>query len=295
MFLILKSHLISFNPLKLLNSAFLFPAWLAEWRAVTNLYHAGPNMSQLWVFSCPFQRGLCCFPGFTNPVTAQRKGKIPKPLLAGVNSNGSGLFESGAFLLNPTRHESGEMLLLEKQGRTSQQQRMQETSSTSASCSESPNNHCPESLPPSSLPRPPRSSHRSGLPRRLGEYNRLPDTDVPRKKSDGADSLSSNASSRRTSPARSLIPPPRKLGEYGRLSESGGSSSSLRKPSTRIRSGSSGGERDSASTLSDNSASSLPPPSKLRLFGGPVRRGSSLGRDSKSSNDSTTSKYRIQF
>ncbi|KAL3278121.1 hypothetical protein HHI36_013466 [Cryptolaemus montrouzieri] len=188
------------------------------------------------------------------------------------------------------------MLLLEKQGRTSQQQRMQDgaDNNSAASNSPSPAPHCPA---PSSLPRPPRNVQRSGLPRRLGEYNRLPDNEMQRKKSDGGDSLSSNASSRRNSPARSMIPPPRKLGEYGRLVESGGSSSSLRKPSTRIRSGSSGGERDSTSTMSDNSATSLPPPSKLGMYGAAqMRRGSSLGRESKvSSTNSTTSKYRIQF
>lgn len=211
-----------------------------------------------------------------------------------MTSNTGGLFEATSFLLPPSRHESGEMLLLEKQGRTSQQQRMQDTvdSNHAQPVPDSPTNHCPA---PSSLPRPPRSSHRSGLPRRMGDYNRLPEGEMPRKKSDGGDSLSSNASSRRASPARSLIPPPRKLGEYGRLSESGGSSASLRKPSTRARS-SSTGERDSASTLSDNSASSLPPPSKVRLYGSnALRRGTSLGRESKSSTDSTTSKYRIQF
>ncbi|XP_050497791.1 227 kDa spindle- and centromere-associated protein-like isoform X2 [Diabrotica virgifera virgifera] len=205
------------------------------------------------------KRALCCFPGFTNPVTAQRKGKIPKPLLAGVTTVS---YEQGPFLLPPTRHESGEMLLLEKQGRTSQQQRMPE--GVQATSQKPPT--------PSSLPRPPRSSLRSGLPRRLGEYNRLPDSE---KKSDGGDSLSSNSSSRRTSPARSLILPPRKLGEYGRL-----------------RSSSAGVERDSVSTVSDNSASS----SKVRLYGGgSLRRGSSLGRDSKCSSDCATNKYRIQF
>lgn len=254
-----------------------------------------------------FQRALCCFPGFANPVAAQRKGKIPKPLLASVNGPGGGggggsggLFDSGALLLPPqSRHEPGEMLLLEKQGRTSQQQRMQEGSTGPVAPEGNPAAN-PDHLPPSSLPRPPRTSaHRSGLPRRLGDYNRLPDNEAPlppRKKSDGGDSLSSNTSSRRGSPARgSLIPPPRKLGEYGRLSESGGSSSSLRKPSSpmRTRAGS-GGERDSGSTLSDNSASSLPPPSKVKMYGS-IRRGSSLGRDSKSSTDSNTSKYRIQF
>lgn len=184
--------------------------------------------------------------------------------------------------------------MLEKQGRSSQQQRMQESPETSSSVPDSPTTHCSDNLPPSSLPRPPRTSHRTGLPRRVGDYNRL-DTEMPRKKSDGCNSLSSNGSSHRASPVRSLIPPPRKLGEYGRLSESGGSSSSLRKASPRPRTGSTG-ERDSASTLSDNSASSLPPPSKIRLFGNSsARRGSSLGRDSKSSTDSTSSKYRIQF
>ncbi|CAG9825130.1 unnamed protein product [Phaedon cochleariae] len=240
------------------------------------------------------KRGLCCFPGFTNPVAAQRKAKLPQPLLAGVTSN--------------SFSESGDILLLEKQGRASQQQRHQ-----------SPN-RCPA---PSSLPRPPRSSLRSGLPRRMGDYNRLPDSE---KKPDELreSPLSSNASSRRSlippprnlgdynrlpdnekkpdelresplssnaSSRRSLIPPPRKLGEYGRLSESGGSSASLRKPSQgRARSG----ERDSA--LSDNSGGSLPAHSKVRLFGGgSLRRGASLGRDGKASTDSVGNKYRIQF
>ena len=226
----------------------------------------------------------------------------------GVNG-GNGLYEtssSTSFLLPPPSpvSTSGEMMLLEKQGRASQQQRMQDNgSSSSARQTPSPAANAnfaagADSLPPSSLPRPPRSSnsqHRSGLPRRLGDYNRLPESDPPRKKSDGGESLSSNASSRKGSPARSLIPPPRKLGEYGRLSESGGSSSSLRKSSGRSTRISSAGERDSASTISDNSANSLPPPSKMKLYGGVTRRGSSLGRDSKSSTDSTASKYRIQF
>lgn len=256
-------------------------------RGLTGFTHAQvSDTSQLCLFSSPFQRGLCCFPGFTNPVTAQRKGKIPKPLLAGVGGGGGG----GGGVFDSLLPQSGrsEMLLLEKQGRASQQQRMQEAG-TPSSVNVSEEN---KSLPPSSLPRPPRSAHRSGLPR----YNRLPESEAPpppRKRSDGGESLSSNASSRRASPARSLLPSPRKLGEYGRLSESGGSTSSLRKPSMRVRAGS--GERDSASTLSDNSASSLPTPSKVRLFGASVRRGSSLGRESKSSTDSTASKYRIQF
>ncbi|ERL88072.1 hypothetical protein D910_05461, partial [Dendroctonus ponderosae] len=204
------------------------------------------------------KRGLCCFPGLPNPISTQRKGKLPKPLLASVTAaNERQPFDGGnsTFFTSSSRHESGEMLLLEKQGRTSQQQRMTEPSGMNNGQESS--NICPS---PSSLPRPPRSSHRSGLPRRIGDYNRLENTEPARKNSNGGDSLSSNASSRRPSPARSLIQPPRKLGEYGRLSESGGSSASLRKYSTRVRSGSTG-ERDSASTLSENSASSLPTPS----------------------------------
>lgn len=258
-------------------------------RGLTSFTHAQvSDTSQLCLFSSPFQRGLCCFPGFTNPVTAQRKGKIPKPLLAGVSGGGGGSGGGGSVFdsLLPQSGGRSEMLLLEKQGRASQQHRMQEAAGGAGSAASEENS---KTLPPSSLPRPPRPAHRSGLPR----YNRLPESETPRKKSDGGESLSSNASSRRASPARSLIPPPRKLGEYGRLSESGGSTSSLRKPSMRVRAGS--GERDSASTLSDNSASSLPTPSKVRLFGGSTRRGSSLGRDSKSSTDSTANKYRIQF
>ncbi|KAL3281886.1 hypothetical protein HHI36_005091, partial [Cryptolaemus montrouzieri] len=150
--------------------------------------------------------------------------KIPKPLLAGISSKNGALHESESFLLTHSRHESGEILLLEKQGRTSQQHRMQDgaDNNSAASNSPSPTPHCPA---PCSLPRPPRNVQRSGLPWRLGEYNRLPDNEIQRKKFDG-DLLSSNASSRRNSPARSMIPPPRKLGKYGRLVESGGSSSS---------------------------------------------------------------------
>lgn len=218
----------------------------------------------------------------------------------------NGLFETGGFLLpssSSSRHESGEMLLLEKQGLASQQQRMPEAAvnahaqsvadASAESADGASSRHRSGSLPPSSLPRPPRS-HRSGLPKRLGEYNRLENSE--RKKSDGGDSLSSAGSgTKRQSPARSLIPPPRKLGEYGRLSESD-SRSSLRKTSTRSTATPVSSERNSASTLSDNSASSLPPPSKLRLFSTsqPTRRGSSLGREGKSTNDGS-SKYRIQF
>ncbi|XP_066248745.1 angiomotin-like 2a isoform X1 [Euwallacea similis] len=237
------------------------------------------------------KRGLCCFPGLANPMSAQRKGKLPKPLLGSVrnSTDRESPFTAGGstFFTSSNRQENGEMMLLEKQGRSSQQQRMTEANDMSRG--QEGSNICPS---PSSLPRPPRPSHRSGLPRRIGEYNRLENTEPQRKNSNGAESLSSNNSSRRASPARSLIQPPRKLGEYGRLSESGGSSASLRKSAGRIRSGSAG-ERDSASTLSENSASSLPTPSKLRMYGGGLRRGNSLGREAKSSTD--PNKYRIQF
>lgn len=284
------------------------------WRAVTNYFRSSESIPTNHVFLSvlPFQRGLCCFPGFSNPGAAARKGKIPKPLLAGVTgSNVGGLFDSGDFLqtlVPPRTHETGgEMLLLEKQGLSSQQQRMQDaqagerSSAGAASDADgSTTSSAPRrsgSLPPSSLPRPPRS-HRSGLPRKLGEYNRLENSDVQlRKRSDGGDSISSNSSSnKRQSPARSLIPPPRKLGEYGRLSESD-SRSSLRKTPSRGTTTPISSERNSASTLSENSASSLPPPSKLRLFGASAqaaRRGSSLGREGKSPND-ISNKYRIQF
>lgn len=275
--------------------------FVSTWRAVfKKLTSTGPEtLSQHLFLFFPFQRGLCCFPGFSNPGTAQRKGKIPKPLLASVTANNS-LFETSGFLqtlVPPTRHESGEILLLEKQGLSSQQQRMQDNTDTGPNntANENSDRHRSGSLPPSSLPRPPRS-HRSGLPKRLGEYNRLDNSELQlRKKSDGGDSLSSNSSTKRQSPARSLIPPPRKLGEYGRLSESD-SRSSLRKTSSRGTTTPVSSERNSASTLSENSASSLPPPSKLRLFASASqnRRGSSLGRESKT-NDGAGSKYRIQF
>nr|CAH7761331.1 unnamed protein product [Callosobruchus chinensis] len=227
------------------------------------------------------KRALCCFPGFTNPVAAQRKGKLPKPLLAGVARGSVAVGVAGA---QNSPAPVAEMLLLEKQGRTSQQQR-------------GPIGGGKVGVP-SSLPRPPRegrgsggssSAHRSGLPR----YNRL-ETPPPSERKKSQDGGSGGGSSR-ASPARSsLIPSPRKLGEYGRLSESGGSSASLRKPPSsgaRARSGSAG-ERDSASTLSGDSASSLPPPSRLRLYGS-LRRGGSLGREDGNGKD--TGKYRIQF
>lgn len=156
-----------------------------------------------------FQRALCCFPGFSNPGTASRKGKIPKPLLAGVDSTGtSSTASSKSRLLDDspsTEHavvspsiiefanaaarlkgtitrlsdgkQAGEdMLLLEKQGRSSQRQRMQEGEPRRAG-----------SLPPSSLPRPPRTLKSTGNSR----YCRLSDTETRKKSDPGPVSLDS--------------------------------------------------------------------------------------------------------
>ncbi|XP_034938444.1 uncharacterized protein [Chelonus insularis] len=140
------------------------------------------------------KRALCCFPGFSNPGTASRKGKISKPLLAGVDSTGSsstassksrllddsaeatgGIIEftstSARFKGTVSRLSDGkpeDMMLLEKQGRTSQRQRMQEGDQPRRA----------GSLPPSSLPRPPRA-----LKSANSRYCRLSDTEA-RKKSD---------------------------------------------------------------------------------------------------------------
>lgn len=129
-----------------------------------------------------FQRGLCCFPGFSNPSTSPRKGKISQPLLAGV----AGLENAGGFLGGlvraaepPARPE--EMMLLEKQGRSSQRQRA-------------------GSLPPSSLPRPRRA-------RKLGEYGRLSDSEATRKTSTDEDGSLHYGSDR-------------KYGDYGQLDTS---------------------------------------------------------------------------
>lgn len=150
-----------------------------------------------------FQRALCCFPGFSNPGTASRKGKIPKPLLAGVDSTGTSStassksrllddsggevspgimeFASAASRLKGTvsRLSDGkpeDMMLLEKQGRSSQRQRMQEGEPRRAG-----------SLPPSSLPRPPKS-----LKSTNSRYCRLSDTET-RKKSDPGPALEASA------------------------------------------------------------------------------------------------------
>ncbi|KAI4484651.1 hypothetical protein M0804_007217 [Polistes exclamans] len=165
------------------------------------------------------KRALCCFPGFSNPGTASRKGKIPKPLLAGVESAGSSstvssksrlLDDSGGdasagimeFATASTRLKGTvsrlsdgkpeEMLLLEKQGRSSQRQRMQEGEPRRAG-----------SLPPSSLPRPPRS-----LKSTNSRYCRLSDTET-RKKSDPGPVLDSSVSKGRDSGNCTL--------EYGRF------------------------------------------------------------------------------
>lgn len=263
-----------------------------------------PNHSS-WFLDCPnsrfsfflpFQRGLCCFPGFSNTSTTPRKGKLPKPLLAGVGGTSPHhhLFEPG-FLqgLVPNRYEQGrpeEILLLEKQGRSSQQQRMQE------SClGGGPTNtrNRSGSLPPSSLPRPRRTHKPAGSKeRRLGEYGRLSDGEgrkTPATSCEGSDATGSKG---RESPARSHIPPPRKLGEYGRLSDS--ESRSIGKAGSTTRIGQGG-------TTNGTKAGDE---SKLRLIPVPrTRRGSSLTRDNKpSSADSSstrsvasTGKYRIQF
>ncbi|XP_011140083.2 uncharacterized protein LOC105183552 isoform X1 [Harpegnathos saltator] len=157
------------------------------------------------------KRALCCFPGFSNPGTASRKGKIPKPLLAGVDSTGtSSTASSKSRLLDDssgTEHavvspsiielasaaarlkgtitrlsdgkQAGEdMMLLEKQGRSSQRQRMQEGEPRRAG-----------SLPPSSLPRPPRALKSTANSR----YCRLSDTETRKKSDPGPVSLDSSS------------------------------------------------------------------------------------------------------
>ncbi|OAD55928.1 Angiomotin [Eufriesea mexicana] len=166
------------------------------------------------------KRALCCFPGFSNPGTASRKGKIPKPLLAGVDSTGTSStassksrllddsggevspgimeFASAASRLKGTvsRLSDGkpeDMMLLEKQGRSSQRQRMQEGEPRRAG-----------SLPPSSLPRPPKN-----LKSTSSRYCRLSDTET-RKKSDPGPALDSSASMKVRDTSNCTI-------EYGRF------------------------------------------------------------------------------
>lgn len=173
------------------------------WRALTLIPGPGPPFQRGYAFLL-FQRALCCFPGFSNPGTASRKGKIPKPLLAGVDSTGTSStassksrllddsggevspgimeFASAASRLKGTvsRLSDGkpeDMMLLEKQGRSSQRQRMQEGEPRRAG-----------SLPPSSLPRPPKNMKSTG-----SRYCRLSDTET-RKKSDPGPALDTSAS-----------------------------------------------------------------------------------------------------
>jgi len=166
-----------------------------------------PPICNPCVLSFLFQRALCCFPGFSNPGTASRKGKIPKPLLAGVDSTGTSSTASSKSRLLDDSSGSGDvvsssiiefanaaarlkgtisrlsdgagggkptedMMLLEKQGRSSQRQRM------AAEVGGEPRRA--GSLPPSSLPRPPRALKATSANSR---YCRLSDTET-RKKSD---------------------------------------------------------------------------------------------------------------
>ncbi|XP_012225084.1 serine-rich adhesin for platelets-like [Linepithema humile] len=172
------------------------------------------------------KRALCCFPGFSNPGTASRKGKIPKPLLAGVDSTGtsstasskSRLLDdssgSGGDVMSPSIIEfaaarlqgtisrlsdgaggggkpTEDMMLLEKQGRSSQRQRM--------TVEDGGEPRRAGSLPPSSLPRPPRMlKATSGNSR----YCRLSDTETRKKSDPGPGML--NASSATSGAVKSM-------------------------------------------------------------------------------------------
>ncbi|XP_049803934.1 angiomotin-like protein 2 [Schistocerca nitens] len=236
------------------------------------------------------KRGLCCFPGFSNTGTTPRKGKLPKPLLAGVGRTGSPhhLFEPSGFLqgLVPTRYEQGrpeEILLLEKQGRSSQQQRA-------------------ASLPPTSLPRPPRRP-----PAGSGAgYGRLGDGSASGSESHGPVPPSPPPAPAATPPPsashRSGIP--RKLGGYGRLAE-GSVETPSRQRKSSIPCSVSGSVSRSVHSNGQPSSSGVAGAegAKLRLFTGPrSRRSSSVAKPAStdSSNASSksvasTGKYRIQF
>lgn len=96
------------------------------------------------------------------------------------------------------------MMLLEKQGLCSQQQRQTESAGAGAV------GRC-VSLPPSSLPRPKR--HQKQFPSgKLGEYGRLSDSESGSRKLSTTDSEKTRDSPTHMSP--------RKLGEYGRLNDS---------------------------------------------------------------------------
>ncbi|KAK2577278.1 hypothetical protein KPH14_003415 [Odynerus spinipes] len=228
------------------------------------------------------KRALCCFPGFSNPGTASRKGKIPKPLLAGVDSTGSSstassksrlLDDSGGeasagimeFATASTRLKGTvsrlsdgkpeEMLLLEKQGRSSQRQRMQEGEPRRAG-----------SLPPSSLPRPPRS-----LKSTNSRYCRLSDTET-RKKSDPGPVLDSSIGKARDSGNCTL--------EYGRFDAK---AQRRKKSPGNGRGGGGGGGTES---FAQNSTSLKKPSSTSsheyeRLQGDSDRKKSTIGSDVK--------------
>ncbi|CAB0041943.1 unnamed protein product [Trichogramma brassicae] len=247
------------------------------------------------IMSLEGDRALCCFPGFSNPGATSRKGKIPKPLLASVvdsNNGGSGssTTSSKSRLLQhddnshhhhlhhhhhqmlgssestglldfatsrfKSRFSDGnkpeDMMLLEKQGRSSQRQRMQEPSSAEASQEQQ---RRAGSLPPSSLPRPPKSSlkHHSNTryarlsdsetrkkttsdPRDSGnctlEFGRFDTNKVLRRKKSSESIMKKTLEYERLTEkhhhcsrdaqARSLIPPPpssRRMMDYGRLSD----------------------------------------------------------------------------
>lgn len=135
-------------------------------------------------------------------------------------------------------------MLLEKQGLSSQQQRMPDALDVRSRSG---------SLPPSSLPRPRRSHGSSHGGRRLGEYGRLSDGEGTRKTSTNSslDGLAEASAKGRDS----LPPMPRKLGEYGRLSDS----ESARKMSSN--------SNDSCKVQESTSRSYLPPPRKLSDYG----------------------------
>ncbi|KAI4490209.1 hypothetical protein M0802_010843 [Mischocyttarus mexicanus] len=177
------------------------------------------SSSNVGVFLSCFSGHFAVFQDSLIQALRREREKIPKPLLAGVESAGSSstvssksrlLDDSGGdasagiieFATASTRLKGTvsrlsdgkpeEMLLLEKQGRSSQRQRMQEGEPRRAG-----------SLPPSSLPRPPRS-----LKSTNSRYCRLSDTET-RKKSDPGPVLDSSVSKGRDSGNCTL--------EYGRF------------------------------------------------------------------------------
>lgn len=180
-----------------------------------------------------------------------------------------GGFEAGGFLQGLVSSSSAsqggnEMILLEKQGLCSQQQRQ-----TEARCG---------SLPPSSLPRPKRhhKSPGSGKDRKLGEYGRLSDGESSGRKVSANSSSDATDNKTRNSPVRTVIPlPPRKFGEYGRLSDGDN------------RKGSNNSSTDTSEKARQSPSRSTPlPPKKLGEYG---RLSSDSGRKTPadSGSDST--------